>query len=169
MQYVRVCPIGISQCIVYRLYTCHFLVYRRTNFVNLFFFFSLVYVRFNSSHGFPVELEQGASVAELKETVGRLQGVEADQLRVIFAGRELCNESTLQVTPADPSFVLLTLSSHLCLDNQVSLSKQENILYSVRVKPCITADNLLLQSFLCSNFLALSYIFSQSLSLSLSV
>lgn len=56
----------------------------------------IVYVRFNSSHGFPVELEQGASVAELKETVGRLQGVEPDQLRVIFAGRELCSESTLQ-------------------------------------------------------------------------
>lgn len=63
-----------------------------------------MYVRFNSSHGFPVELEKGASVAELKETVGRLQGVQPDQLRVIFAGRELCNESTLQVTP-HPSIV----------------------------------------------------------------
>lgn len=58
-----------------------------------------MYVRFNSSHGFPVELEKGASIAELKKTVGRLQGVQPDQLRVIFAGRELCNESTLQVTP----------------------------------------------------------------------
>ncbi|XP_073690766.1 E3 ubiquitin-protein ligase parkin-like [Garra rufa] len=56
----------------------------------------IVYVRFNSSHGFPVELEQGASVSELKETVGRLQSVQPDRLRVIFAGRELCNESTLQ-------------------------------------------------------------------------
>nr|XP_055026846.1 E3 ubiquitin-protein ligase parkin [Misgurnus anguillicaudatus] len=56
----------------------------------------IVYVRFNSSHGFPVELEQGASVADLKEAVGRLQGVEPGQLRVIFAGRELCSESTLQ-------------------------------------------------------------------------
>ncbi|NP_001017635.1 E3 ubiquitin-protein ligase parkin [Danio rerio] len=56
----------------------------------------IVFVRFNSSHGFPVELEQGASVSELKEAVGRLQGVQSDQLRVIFAGRELCNESTLQ-------------------------------------------------------------------------
>uniref|UniRef100_A0A672T9S9 Parkin RBR E3 ubiquitin protein ligase n=1 Tax=Sinocyclocheilus grahami TaxID=75366 RepID=A0A672T9S9_SINGR len=49
----------------------------------------LVYVRFNPSHGFPVELEQGASVAELKETVGHLQGIQPDRLRVIFAGREL--------------------------------------------------------------------------------
>ncbi|KAA0717663.1 E3 ubiquitin-protein ligase parkin [Triplophysa tibetana] len=60
------------------------------------YLFLCLYVRFNSSHGFPVELEQVASVAELKETVGRLQGVEPDQLRVIFAGRELCSESTLK-------------------------------------------------------------------------
>lgn len=56
----------------------------------------IVYVRFNSSHGFPVELEGGASVAELKEEVGRLQGVEPEQLCVIFAGRELQSDSTLQ-------------------------------------------------------------------------
>uniref|UniRef100_A0A8B9HWH9 E3 ubiquitin-protein ligase parkin n=1 Tax=Astyanax mexicanus TaxID=7994 RepID=A0A8B9HWH9_ASTMX len=47
-------------------------------------------------HGFPVEVETGASVAELKEAVGRLQGVQPDQLRVIFAGRELSSDSTLQ-------------------------------------------------------------------------
>uniref|UniRef100_A0A8B9HNF1 Parkin RBR E3 ubiquitin protein ligase n=1 Tax=Astyanax mexicanus TaxID=7994 RepID=A0A8B9HNF1_ASTMX len=56
----------------------------------------IVFVRFNSSHGFPVEVETGASVAELKEAVGRLQGVQPDQLRVIFAGRELSSDSTLQ-------------------------------------------------------------------------
>lgn len=56
----------------------------------------IVYVRFNSSHGFPVELEQGASIAALKEAVGRLQGVQPEQLRVIFAGRELRSDSTLQ-------------------------------------------------------------------------
>uniref|UniRef100_A0AAY5K7T5 E3 ubiquitin-protein ligase parkin n=1 Tax=Esox lucius TaxID=8010 RepID=A0AAY5K7T5_ESOLU len=56
----------------------------------------IVYVRFNSSHGFPVELEEGASVATLKEMVGRLQGVLPEQLRVIFAGRELRSDSTLQ-------------------------------------------------------------------------
>lgn len=56
----------------------------------------IVYVRFNSSHGFPVELEQGASIATLKEAVGRLQAVQPDQLRVIFAGRELRSDSTLQ-------------------------------------------------------------------------
>uniref|UniRef100_A0A8C7CFZ2 E3 ubiquitin-protein ligase parkin n=1 Tax=Oncorhynchus kisutch TaxID=8019 RepID=A0A8C7CFZ2_ONCKI len=55
-----------------------------------------VYVRFNSSHGFPVELEEGASIAVLKEKVGRLQGVQPEQLRVIFAGRELLSDCTLQ-------------------------------------------------------------------------
>ncbi|XP_046885507.1 E3 ubiquitin-protein ligase parkin [Hypomesus transpacificus] len=57
----------------------------------------IVYVRFNSSHGFPLELEEGASIAKLKETVGRLQGVQGEHLRVIFAGRELRSDSTLQV------------------------------------------------------------------------
>ncbi|XP_062386462.1 E3 ubiquitin-protein ligase parkin-like [Sardina pilchardus] len=56
----------------------------------------IVYVRFNSSHGFPVELEGESSVAELKQEVGRLQGVEPNHLRVIFAGRELQSDSTLQ-------------------------------------------------------------------------
>uniref|UniRef100_A0A8C7CFX6 E3 ubiquitin-protein ligase parkin n=2 Tax=Oncorhynchus TaxID=8016 RepID=A0A8C7CFX6_ONCKI len=51
---------------------------------------------FNSSHGFPVELEEGASIAVLKEKVGRLQGVQPEQLRVIFAGRELLSDCTLQ-------------------------------------------------------------------------
>ncbi|XP_076841761.1 E3 ubiquitin-protein ligase parkin isoform X2 [Brachyhypopomus gauderio] len=56
----------------------------------------IVYVRFNSSHGFPLEVDEGASVAGLKEAVGRLRGVQPDQLRVIFAGRELHSDSTLQ-------------------------------------------------------------------------
>ncbi|MCI4376635.1 hypothetical protein PGIGA_G00190640 [Pangasianodon gigas] len=56
----------------------------------------IVYVRFNSNHPVEVEVEEGTSVSELKETVGRLQGVQPDQLRVIFAGRELCSDSTLQ-------------------------------------------------------------------------
>ncbi|XP_026858319.2 E3 ubiquitin-protein ligase parkin isoform X1 [Electrophorus electricus] len=56
----------------------------------------LVYVRFNSSHGFPLEVEEGASVAELMEAVGRLRGAQPDQLRVIFAGRELHSDATLQ-------------------------------------------------------------------------
>ncbi|XP_053357343.1 E3 ubiquitin-protein ligase parkin isoform X2 [Clarias gariepinus] len=56
----------------------------------------IVYVRFNSDRPVEVEVEEGTSVLELKETVGRLQGVQPDQLRVIFAGRELCSDSTLQ-------------------------------------------------------------------------
>ncbi|KAJ8359459.1 hypothetical protein SKAU_G00159840 [Synaphobranchus kaupii] len=56
----------------------------------------IVFVRFNSSRGFPLELEDGASVGELKEEVGRQQGVRPEQLRVIFAGRELRSDCTLQ-------------------------------------------------------------------------
>lgn len=66
-----------------------------------------MYVRFNSSDPVEVEVEEGTSVSELKETVGRLRGVQPDQLRVIFAGRELCGDSTLQVD------VHFSLSVHL--------------------------------------------------------
>uniref|UniRef100_A0A8C7SQU9 Parkin RBR E3 ubiquitin protein ligase n=1 Tax=Oncorhynchus mykiss TaxID=8022 RepID=A0A8C7SQU9_ONCMY len=41
-------------------------------------------------------LEEGACIAVLKEKVGRLQGVQPEQLRVIFAGRELLSDCTLQ-------------------------------------------------------------------------
>uniref|UniRef100_A0A8C9LFC5 Ubiquitin-like domain-containing protein n=1 Tax=Pavo cristatus TaxID=9049 RepID=A0A8C9LFC5_PAVCR len=63
-----------------------------------------VFVRFNSSHGFPVELGLDASILQLKEAVAQRQGVPADQLRVIFAGRELSNDLTLQL------FILLGMS-----------------------------------------------------------
>ncbi|NXB95127.1 PRKN ligase, partial [Vidua chalybeata] len=55
-----------------------------------------VFVRFNSSHGFPVEVGSDSSILQLKEAVAQRQGVPADQLRVIFAGRELSNDLTLQ-------------------------------------------------------------------------
>ncbi|MGH0116749.1 UNVERIFIED_CONTAM: hypothetical protein FKN15_021297 [Acipenser sinensis] len=57
---------------------------------------STVFVRFNSSYGFPVEVDVGATILHLKEAVARQQGVPAHQLRVIFAGKELGNDSTLQ-------------------------------------------------------------------------
>ncbi|XP_019382485.1 PREDICTED: E3 ubiquitin-protein ligase parkin [Gavialis gangeticus] len=56
----------------------------------------IVFVRFNSSHGFPVEVDADTSIFQLKEVVAKRQGVPADQLRVIFAGKELRNDLTLQ-------------------------------------------------------------------------
>ncbi|XP_054828173.1 E3 ubiquitin-protein ligase parkin isoform X2 [Eublepharis macularius] len=56
----------------------------------------IVFVRFNSSHGFPVEVDSDTSIFQLKEEVAKRQGVPADQLRVIFAGKELRNDLTLQ-------------------------------------------------------------------------
>ncbi|KAL0624234.1 E3 ubiquitin-protein ligase parkin, partial [Plecturocebus cupreus] len=51
---------------------------------------------FNSSHGFPVEVDSDTSIFQLKEVVAKRQGVPADQLRVIFAGKELRNDWTVQ-------------------------------------------------------------------------
>lgn len=64
-------------------------------------------VRYNLGPEVVVELEEEATVAELKEVVGRQQGVQPELLRVLFAGRELKSTSTLQVT-------LKISASYLC-------------------------------------------------------
>ncbi|XP_068597295.1 E3 ubiquitin-protein ligase parkin isoform X2 [Brachionichthys hirsutus] len=56
----------------------------------------IVFVRYNQGPAVPVELQEEASVAELQEVVGSQQGVRPEQLRVLFAGRELRSTSTLQ-------------------------------------------------------------------------
>lgn len=57
-----------------------------------------VFVKYNLGPEVVVELQEEATVAELKEVVGRQQGVQPELLRVLFAGRELKSTSTLQVT-----------------------------------------------------------------------
>ncbi|XP_078412864.1 E3 ubiquitin-protein ligase parkin isoform X3 [Cetorhinus maximus] len=56
----------------------------------------IVFVRFSSSPGFPVEVDANTSIFQLKEAVAKRQGVPIDQLCVIFAGKELRNDLTLQ-------------------------------------------------------------------------
>ncbi|XP_044936223.1 E3 ubiquitin-protein ligase parkin isoform X8 [Mustela putorius furo] len=66
----------------------------------------IVFVRFNSSHGFPVEVESDTSIFQLKEVVAKRQGVPADQLRVIFAGKELRNDLTVQSCDLDQQSIV---------------------------------------------------------------
>lgn len=68
------------------------------HFLSPFQFPWSVFVRFNSSHGFPVEVDSDTSIFQLKEVVAKRQGVPTDQLRVIFAGKELRNDWTVQVS-----------------------------------------------------------------------
>ncbi|XP_028279605.1 E3 ubiquitin-protein ligase parkin isoform X2 [Parambassis ranga] len=56
----------------------------------------IVFVRYNQGPCVAVELQKEASVAQLKEVVGRQQGVRPAELRVLFAGRELQSTLTLQ-------------------------------------------------------------------------
>ncbi|XP_062952601.1 E3 ubiquitin-protein ligase parkin isoform X2 [Cynocephalus volans] len=65
-----------------------------------------VFVRFNSSHGFPVEVDSDTSISQLKEVVAKRQGVPADQLRVIFAGKELRNDLTVQNCDLDQQSIV---------------------------------------------------------------
>ncbi|CAG05127.1 unnamed protein product, partial [Tetraodon nigroviridis] len=55
-----------------------------------------VIVRYNLGPEVVVEVQEEATVAELKEVVARQQGVQPERLRVLFAGRELKSTSTLQ-------------------------------------------------------------------------
>ncbi|XP_028982795.1 E3 ubiquitin-protein ligase parkin isoform X2 [Betta splendens] len=86
----------------------------------------IVFVRYNLSPGVAVDLQEEASVAELKEVVGRQQGVRPDRLKVLFAGRELQSTATLQdcdlpeqstvhvvLHSSDPSSKLLLLQTRL--------------------------------------------------------
>uniref|UniRef100_A0A4X1VXB0 E3 ubiquitin-protein ligase parkin n=1 Tax=Sus scrofa TaxID=9823 RepID=A0A4X1VXB0_PIG len=66
----------------------------------------IVFVRFNSSHGFPVEVDSDTSIFQLKEVVAKRQGVPADQLRVIFAGKELRNDLTVQRCDLDQQSIV---------------------------------------------------------------
>uniref|UniRef100_A0A3Q2P3N5 Ubiquitin-like domain-containing protein n=1 Tax=Fundulus heteroclitus TaxID=8078 RepID=A0A3Q2P3N5_FUNHE len=56
----------------------------------------IMFVRYNLAPGVAVELQAEARVAELKELVGRQQGVPPQELRVLFAGRELQSSASLQ-------------------------------------------------------------------------
>ncbi|XP_045700021.1 E3 ubiquitin-protein ligase parkin isoform X2 [Phyllostomus hastatus] len=66
----------------------------------------IVFVRFNSSHGFPVEVDPTTSIFQLKEAVAKRQGVPADQLRVIFAGKELRNDLVVQGCDLDQQSIV---------------------------------------------------------------
>ncbi|XP_055392128.1 E3 ubiquitin-protein ligase parkin isoform X2 [Bubalus kerabau] len=65
-----------------------------------------VFVRFNSNHGFPVEVDSDTSILQLKELVATRQGVPADQLCVIFAGKELRNDLTVQSCDLDQQSIV---------------------------------------------------------------
>ncbi|XP_061600860.1 E3 ubiquitin-protein ligase parkin isoform X1 [Cololabis saira] len=56
----------------------------------------IVFVRYNLGPGVAVEIQREESVMKLKEVVANQQGVEPEQLRVLFAGRELHSSASLQ-------------------------------------------------------------------------
>uniref|UniRef100_A0A8C0KZS1 Ubiquitin-like domain-containing protein n=1 Tax=Canis lupus dingo TaxID=286419 RepID=A0A8C0KZS1_CANLU len=66
----------------------------------------IMFVRFNSSHGFPVEVDSETSIFQLKEVVAKRQGAPVDQLRVIFAGKELRNDLTVQSCDLDQQSII---------------------------------------------------------------
>uniref|UniRef100_A0A3P8UV00 E3 ubiquitin-protein ligase parkin n=1 Tax=Cynoglossus semilaevis TaxID=244447 RepID=A0A3P8UV00_CYNSE len=55
-----------------------------------------LFVRYNLGAAVAVELQENMCVAELKELIARQHGVSPEVLRILFAGRELRSEVTLQ-------------------------------------------------------------------------
>ena len=56
-----------------------------------------IFVRFNSSMNIPVQIEPQWNVSKLKEEIGRRQGVDPKDIRIVFAGRELKDNLRLKV------------------------------------------------------------------------
>nr|KAF6277272.1 parkin RBR E3 ubiquitin protein ligase [Pipistrellus kuhlii] len=94
----------------------------------------IVFVRFNSSHGFPVEVDSATSILQLKEEVAKRQGVPADQLRVIFAGKELRNDLVVQE-------FFFKCSAHPTSDGETSVALNL-ITTNSRDIPCITCTDI---------------------------
>lgn len=57
----------------------------------------VVFVRFNSQHAFPVEVDRGASVQTIHDQVAKVQDIPHDEFRIIFQGRILDNKANLLV------------------------------------------------------------------------
>ena len=56
-----------------------------------------IFVRFNSNTNIPVTIDPQWTVLRLKQEIAANQGVEASELRIIFAGRELKDDLQLKV------------------------------------------------------------------------
>ena len=56
-----------------------------------------IFVRLNSNTNIPVVIDLQWTVARLKEEIATQQGVDATELRIIFAGQELRDDLQLKV------------------------------------------------------------------------
>lgn len=59
-------------------------------------------VRFDSNHGIPVDVTPSTSVEDLKKLIAGQRGLAANDVRVIFCGRELQNHMTIKVVIMRP-------------------------------------------------------------------
>ncbi|KAM9364447.1 E3 ubiquitin-protein ligase parkin [Pholidichthys leucotaenia] len=103
----------------------------------------IVLVRYNLGLEVPVELQEEASVAELKEVVGSQQGVRPEKLRVLFAGRELQSTSSLQACDLpEHSTVHVVLSPPDSSSSRLLLLQERLSQSSQEVRPSLTRLDL---------------------------
>lgn len=57
----------------------------------------LIYVKTNTGNTLPVNLDPKWNIKTVKETVAPQLGLEPGEVKIIFAGKELCDETVIEV------------------------------------------------------------------------
>lgn len=57
----------------------------------------LIYIKTNTGNTLPVNLDPKWDIKTVKETVAPKLGLEPEEVKIIFAGKELCDTTTIEV------------------------------------------------------------------------
>ena len=57
----------------------------------------LIFIRFNSQHAFPVEIDKTALVQSIHDEIAKRHDIPQDDFKIIFQGKILDSKSSVQV------------------------------------------------------------------------
>ena len=57
----------------------------------------LIFIRFNSQHAFPVEIDKTALVQSIHDEIAKIHDIPPDDFKIIFQGKTLDSKSSVQV------------------------------------------------------------------------
>ena len=58
----------------------------------------LIFIRFNSQHAFPVEIDKTALVQSIHDEIAKRHDIPHDDFKIIFQGKILDSKSSVQVS-----------------------------------------------------------------------
>ena len=94
-----------------------------------------IFVRFNSNTNIPVQVDSAWNVRRLKEEIAGTQGVNASEIRIIFAGRELKDDLTIKVTC---NFFSTMMTAYFCKEQKFFPHLVYSLIYFVQVNYEVT-------------------------------